>query len=372
MRRVISNMADRGTHRILKRDKFGTITTFAGSFQRGLVDGNGTNARFDGPTRLAWDNYGNILVTDNNTLRKITPQGDVTTFRDRSNNPLDAWGCYGIAVDQNDNIYLAEYGGGQKIKIITPNNEISTYIDNKFMQSFGYYNFGMPYALQIDKAGNLIIAIQMDGILFIVSPDKKKVRRIGVSGGASIDGFTSYADFKGAQDIILDKDGNLFVLDVNTIRKVSRDSLVTTIAGSAYNNSGLSSGYKEGTGRDIKMNMPWCMAMTKEGDFYVSDNGNNLLRIIRKNVVTAIDESEREYTGMPDFNVYPNPARDKVTIQLLSEGSLGVYNNVGMLMYAKTVANKEETIDFTNYSKGMYYVVFQTDGKMYKRTIVVE
>lgn len=100
------------------------------------------------------------------------------------------------------------------------------------MKSFGY-DFGMPFALQIDKLGNLIIAIQLDGMLYIVSPDKSKVRWIGDFAGSSIDGHTRNADFRAIEDIILDKDGNLFVLDVNTIRKISPDSLVTTIVGEA-------------------------------------------------------------------------------------------------------------------------------------------
>ncbi|MCR6642312.1 MAG: T9SS type A sorting domain-containing protein [Sporocytophaga sp.] len=364
-------MADRGTNRILKMDKFGTISTFAGDYESGLIDGNGTKARFNGPSRLAWDNYGNILVTDNNTLRKISPNGDVTTVKDASQKPLYALGCYGIAVDQNDNIFLAQYGGGQTIKKITPDNVISDYIDKKFMKSFGY-DFGMPFALQIDKLGNLIIAIQLDGMLYIVSPDKSKVRWIGDFAGSSIDGHTRNADFRAIEDIILDKDGNLFVLDVNTIRKISPDSLVTTIVGEASKNSGLSGGYKEGIGSEIRMNFPWCMTMNKNGDFYISDNGNNLIRVIRKNVVTGINESGIEETEVSGFNVFPNPTNDKITVHSSFEGSLGVYNIDGKLVFKNTNSPKEVTIDFKNYSKGLYYVVFQTSDKMYKKTLVVE
>src|SRR5438477_202481 len=64
-------------------DSAGVVTTLAGvPLVAGSADGSGAEARFDHPVGLAVDGAGNIYVADrvNDTIRKITPAGQVTTF----------------------------------------------------------------------------------------------------------------------------------------------------------------------------------------------------------------------------------------------------------------------------------------------------
>jgi len=95
----------------------------------GSDDGNATEARFWNPQGLAADNAGNVYVADtgNNTVRKITPAGMVTTLPQllRGGDTNDAAGSIqlnspgGVAVDGTGNIYVAD-SNNHCIRKITP------------------------------------------------------------------------------------------------------------------------------------------------------------------------------------------------------------------------------------------------------------
>ncbi|HEX4343339.1 MAG TPA: hypothetical protein VH255_08105, partial [Verrucomicrobiae bacterium] len=59
-----------------------TWTTFAGTSGIGNADGVGQRAQFDQPAGVTVDTNGNVFVADmnNDTIRKITPAGLVTTI----------------------------------------------------------------------------------------------------------------------------------------------------------------------------------------------------------------------------------------------------------------------------------------------------
>ncbi|SVA58049.1 uncharacterized protein METZ01_LOCUS110903, partial [marine metagenome] len=75
-------VADRYNHKIRKITPEGVVSTLAGSGSIGSVDGTGADAQFNGPGGIGLDSSGNIYVADthNNKIRKITPEGVVTTL----------------------------------------------------------------------------------------------------------------------------------------------------------------------------------------------------------------------------------------------------------------------------------------------------
>lgn len=99
----------------------GVATTLAGSVNiTGDNDGTGSAARFNFPTGLTVDKNGNLFVADlgNNTVRKVTSGGVVTTLAGRSGifGSSDGTGSAvlfsypaGIALDAGGNLYVADY-----------------------------------------------------------------------------------------------------------------------------------------------------------------------------------------------------------------------------------------------------------------------
>lgn len=86
-------VADSGNNTIRKITSAGVVTTLAGTAgTSGSADGNGSAARFNSPAGLAVDGAGNIYVADrnNNSIRKVTSAGVVTTVVGDGSTMVDA------------------------------------------------------------------------------------------------------------------------------------------------------------------------------------------------------------------------------------------------------------------------------------------
>ena len=116
-------VADSLNNAIRKITAFGAVTTLAGNAagSPGSTDGNGGAASFFRPSGIALDSSANVLVTEtiNNTLRRITPGGDVTTVAGLATavGATDGIGSavrfnrpFGLVVDVNGNLYIADTG----------------------------------------------------------------------------------------------------------------------------------------------------------------------------------------------------------------------------------------------------------------------
>ena len=90
------------------------------------------------------------------------------------------------------------------------------------------------------------------------------------AGAGFRDGDVQEAQFNEPRGIAIDKEGNLYIADVNNhrIRKVdTKLNIVTTIAGSGK-------GYKDGDPLEAQFNQPWGVYLDKNEFLYIADQNN--------------------------------------------------------------------------------------------------
>ena len=164
-------IADAGdNNRIRKIGVGGVVTTLAGSGE-GFVDGVGAAAAFHTPSGLACDAAGNIYVADtgNHAIRKISPQGVVTTlagtgvagFRDGPGVQAQFNGPVGVAAVASGIVYVADTYN-DRIRVIRADGHVITLAGG---EKPGYQDgpgsaarFDTPSALAVDALGNIWIA----------------------------------------------------------------------------------------------------------------------------------------------------------------------------------------------------------------------
>ena len=287
-------VGDNGNNRIRKVTPQGVVTTLAGSGTQGSVDGNGSAASFNRPIGVAVGRDGNIYVADynNNRIRKVTPEGVVTTlagsgslaFADGSGSAASFNSPSSVVIGQDGNIYVADTGNN-RIRKVTPQGVVTTVAGQA---SAGYADGTGSAASFMSPSG---IAVGPDGNIYVADTFNQRIRKVTTAGavttlagdgyvsngiGRWVDGTGTGASFWYPKGIAIDPDGNIYVADTgnNRIRKVTPQGVVTTLAGQT------SVGSADGTGSAASFFNPIDVGVGPDGNIYVADNGNNKIRKI--------------------------------------------------------------------------------------------
>jgi DNA-binding beta-propeller fold protein YncE len=174
---------------------------------RGATEGES----FRNPTDVAWDSRGNIYVTDGiggSRIAKFSPEGRfITNFGGDGDGPGQFDGIRGIAIDAQDNLYVADEGN-RRIQVLDSNG-------NFRRQMTG---FGTPMAVCITPAPNQMLYvsnsnppndIDIAGEIYEVRLDGTITGRFGRAGKLVGEfGTVNSLDCKVPNDLLVGETGN--------------------------------------------------------------------------------------------------------------------------------------------------------------------
>jgi len=324
------------------------ITDFAGMVSQGSAEGSGTAASFNQPAGLASDAAGNVYVADsgNNTIRKITPLGVVSTLAGTAGSygSADATGPIAsfkmpssVATDAAGNVYVADTTNST-IRKITPLGVVSTLAGTPGVLGSAdgqgsAASFRNPYGVAADSAGNVYVADTGNNTIRKITPGGLVSTLAGTAGTAgTANGQGTAASFNGPSGIAVDTSGNVLVADYygNDIRKITVGGLVSTLAGSPTS----SFGYADGTGPAALFNGPQAIAVDPAGNAYVADTYNYTIRKVTPGgaVTTVIGVAG---LAVFDAGVLPGAleapygvALSGTTLYITSNGGVAAVSNV--------------------------------------------
>jgi sugar lactone lactonase YvrE len=290
--------ADSQNNRIRRISPAGMIDTIAGTGVRGFSGDGGpaTQAALNAPMGVSIGPGGALYIADsgNNRIRVIM-DGTIATIVGNGNAGLFGDGGpalkaalhvpQSVVVDSNYNLYIADTLN-HTVRRVTPDGTIDSFTGNQpgFSGDDGpatqaLLNF--PTSVALDAANNV----------YVVDQGNRRVRRISVTTGmittvAGSDfsfvgdgGMAVYARLDKPQAVAVDKLGNLYITDAvqNRIRKVDTSGGISTVAGTGdccYENDG-------GQSVNADLNGPWGLAFDASGNLYISDSGNQAIRMLQ-------------------------------------------------------------------------------------------
>lgn len=288
-------VSDMDDHTIWMVNSANQKTLLAGSSGLpGSADGKGALARFFNPGFLALDPAGNLVVADmgNNTIRRIAPDGTVTTLAGTPGTLGSADGVgalarfnapVGLAVTGTGVIYIAD-SQNHCIRSLAADGTVTTLAG---MAGSPGTADGVGISAQFNQPNSLALAA--DGTLVVADFGNSRIRSISQGGVVStlagnsnlsgfVDGISNAARFNLPVGLTIDAtNGIVWVADTHNhaIRRLTLGGTVSTLAG-----SGATSGNADGTGTAALFNLPCGIATTPSGNLIVSDTHNHILRVV--------------------------------------------------------------------------------------------
>ena len=349
---------------ISKISSNGIVSTFVSS-------GSG----LESPVAIVFDRLGNLYVANGNTntLSKVNSNGVVSLFVSSS---LIA-GSVGLTIDSLGHLYVANILLRRITKVTKEG--IASIVDSAFLPS--------PAALEFDKNGNLFVANIVEGV----------ITKITNTGKASY--FFQEPAIDGPSALAFDTFGNLYVANsaINSITKISFNTLPVAISSfvATSNNNTIQTNWQTATELNTSH---FIIQHSTDGSSYKDigivkaiGSGANSYAFTDKHPANGINyyrlqsvdkDGSSSYSKVVSaqftvnsnqLTVYPNPAKEAVTINGSHIASVQVIDNMGRVV--KVVSLKDATnptLSISSLAAGVYHLRIQTsDGSVSGNQLII-
>jgi sugar lactone lactonase YvrE len=300
-------IADTSNNRVRRVDsETGRIETVAGNGEFGFpFDGDlATETGIAGPQGIALDLSGNLYISNSAgyVYRVDLASGELFNFAG-GGFPYDGLGDggaatsaalsfpSGLAIDPAGNLLIADTYH-HRIRVVNGSSGIITTLAGGGNPSDGVGDglqataaaLFLPQGVGFDNNGNVLIADSFNSRIRRVDAVTKTIT---TAAGAGL--FAPIQDGVPATEsglafpfgVSLDNNGNMLIADtfIGLIRRVDAGSgLISTIAG-----GGPDSGFPgdDGPAREATLNLPYKVAVDKDGNLFIADSGNDRIRVVR-------------------------------------------------------------------------------------------
>ena len=307
---------DRDNNRIRVLLTDGTIWTLAGSGAAGFAGDGGpaVDAKLNSPRAIAISGSGSIYIADqaNERIRLLTlvagapsnlTQFTISTVAGNGSASYSGDGGlaidaalsspFGVAVDSAGNVYIADFNN-VRIRKMTPNGTITTVAGTGVAGFSGDGGpavnamLNRPSKVSVDAVGNFYVVDSGNSRIRKVTPDGTITTVAGNGtagedgdGGPAVDASLNYPE-----DVTVNAAGDLFIADGdgNTVREVTVDGTITTVAGNGrqgYSGDG-------GGATQASLNNPSSVAVDSLGNIFIGDTNNNRIRKVANGIITTV------------------------------------------------------------------------------------
>ena len=319
---------------IRKVDTSGVITTAVGGNGSGLSGDGGPAqaARLSSPGGVTVDSSGNVYIADtsNNRIRKVDTSGIITTL-------VSTWkgiglsALRGLAVDSSNKVYAASGNRILKFDGSTDPPTITSVAGAAFAGDTG--DGGLATAAKLNSPSG--VALDSNDNIYIADTQNHRIRKVTAStgvittiAGTGTDGFSgdsgaaTAAQLDSPSGVAVDSAGDVYIADTTNdrIRKIDVSEsppTISTIAGSAT--AGLRG--DGGLATAARLNNPRDVAVASDGTVYIADDTNRRIRAVASNGIIST------VAGRYDPNL-PVSVTQRTSLPGVPDGSLATAANL--------------------------------------------
>jgi hypothetical protein len=391
-------------NRVRKITIDGLITTIAGNGKQGFTGdgGKAIEARLNDPSDIIVDSFNNIYIAENNRIRRVTPEGLITTFAGNGNNTFSGDGGLAInagigspsrlTIDSNQNIYFTD-NYNYVVRVISSNGIINTVAGTgtraTSIQSGDLAiktSLSSPFGINLDNKNNIYFSETGAKLIRKVTKSNGIISTIAGNGYIVDTGLATLAQLISPKAVAIDSLSNVYIGDNTRLRKiVTSTGLISTIGSGIYAGTAISNGDGEDVSK-AKFEQVEDLVIDKVGNIYMSD-GNKIRKIFfsdifAESVPTFLNQCQGTNSKIDSFYVYGKALKSKIeinstnNIEISTNGSAGFSSKLSLELIndsvpktkiyikIKDVSTPRIAIDtikiFSQYQSTKYFVIYDT------------